>query len=89
MCIFTEYEKLFGMVKGGAENLFKNIKDTSSKMMHTVAGLVHLHVVICVFIFLLFLNFFLHLLCSFTSHMHKISFYTMTAVRHTVFEMVL
>ena len=32
--------KLFGMMKGGAENLFKNIKDTSSKVMHTVAGLV-------------------------------------------------
>ena len=40
--------KLFGMVKGGAEHLFKNIKDTSSKVMHTVAGLVHLFICLSV-----------------------------------------
>ena len=33
-------QRLFGFVKGGAGNLIKNIKDTSSKMMHTVAGYV-------------------------------------------------
>ena len=29
-------QRLFGFVKGGAGHLIKNIKDTSSKMMHTV-----------------------------------------------------
>ena len=37
--------KLFGMMKGGVENLFKNIKDTSSKVMHTVAGLVTVYMI--------------------------------------------
>ena len=30
--------KLFGMMKGGAENLFKNIKDTSNKVITSVQG---------------------------------------------------
>ena len=30
--------KLFGMMRGGAENLFKNIKDTSNKVITSVQG---------------------------------------------------
>ena len=44
-------QRLFGFVKGGAGHLFKNIKDTSSKMMHTVqsvAGCVCVCVCMCV-----------------------------------------
>ena len=33
--------KLFGMMRGGAENLFKNIKDTSNRVITTVQGLAH------------------------------------------------
>ena len=29
-------QKLFGFMKGGAENLFKNIKDTSNKVISSV-----------------------------------------------------
>ena len=31
-------QKLFGFMKGGAENLFKNIKETSSKVITSVQG---------------------------------------------------
>ena len=37
--------KLLGMMKGGAENMFKIIKYTSSKVMHTVAGLVFVYMI--------------------------------------------
>ena len=40
-------QRLFGFVKGGAGNLIKNIKDTSSKMMQTVAG--YVSVLSCVY----------------------------------------
>ena len=67
-------QKLFGMVKGGAENLFKNIKDTSSKMMHTVAGLVHLSVCLsdCLSVYLLFCWF---LMLSFFFFTFVVQFY--------------
>lgn len=31
-------QKFFGFMKGGAENLFKNIKETSSKVITSVQG---------------------------------------------------